>query len=71
MLSPSLYTKNKNEKKSYFIKNWGKCDICKNYFINENTFTCKVTNKKCCINNDLDCNCMKVICLIRCTNCNE
>ena len=30
VLSPSLYTKNKNEKKSYVIKSCGKCDICKN-----------------------------------------
>ena len=43
ILSPSLYTKNKNEKKSYVIKICGKCDICKNYFISDNTFTCKVT----------------------------
>ena len=42
ILSPSLYTKNKNEKKSYVIKNCGKCDICKNYLISDNTFTCKL-----------------------------
>ena len=71
-LSPSLYTKNKNEKKSYVIKTCGKCDICKNYLISDNTFTCKVTRKKYCINNDFDCStCMNVIYLISCTNCNE
>ena len=42
ILSPSLYTKNKNEKKSYVMKNCGKCDICKNYLISDNTFTCKL-----------------------------
>ena len=34
------------KKKSYVIKNCGKCDICKNYFISDNTFTCKVSKKK-------------------------
>ena len=66
-----MYTKNTNEKKSYVIKNRGKCDICKNYLISDNTFTCKVTNKKYYINNDFHCNCMNVIYLISCTNCKE
>ena len=70
ILPPSLYTKNKNEEKSYVIKTSGKCDICKNYLISDNTFTCKITSKK-YINNDFDCNCMNVIYLISCTNCNE
>ena len=70
ILSPSLYTKNKNEKKSYVIKNCGKCDICKNDLISDNTLTCKVINKKYYINNDFDCNCMNIIYLIRYTNCN-
>ena len=39
--------------------------------ISDNTFTCKVTNKKYYINNDFDCNCKNVIYLISCTNCNE
>ena len=52
ILSPSLYTKNKNEKKSYVIKNCGKCDICKNYLISDNSFICKVTKEKNYINND-------------------
>ena len=66
-----MYTKNKNEKKSYVIKDSGKWDICKNYLISHNTFTCKVTNRKYYINNDFDCTCMNVIDLISCTNCNE
>ena len=71
ILSPSLYTKNKKEKKSYVIKNCGKFDICKSYLISDNIFTCKVTDNKYYINNDFDCNCMNVIYLISCTNCNE
>ena len=71
ILSPSLYTRNENEKKCYVIKNCGKCDIRKNYSINDNTFTCKVKNKKYYINNDFDCDCMNVIYLISCTNCKE
>ena len=39
ILSSSMYTKNKKEKKSHVIKNCGKCDICKNYLISDNTFT--------------------------------
>ena len=32
ILSLSLYTKRKNDKKTNIIKNCGKCDICKNFF---------------------------------------
>ena len=46
ILYPSLNTKNKNEKRSYVIKNCGKCCICKNYLISDNTFPWKVFNKK-------------------------
>ena len=28
ILSPSLHTKRKNDKKTNIIKNYGKCDIC-------------------------------------------
>ena len=66
-----MYTKNKNEKKSYVIKSCVNCDICKNYLIGDSIFTCKVTSNKYYINIDLDCNCINVIYLIRCTNCNE
>ena len=30
--------KNKNKNKSYVIKNWWKCDICKNYLISNKSF---------------------------------
>ena len=70
ILFPPLYTKNKSEKKSYAIKNCEKWDICKDYLISHNTFTCKVTKKKYYINNDFECNSMNVIYLISCTNCN-
>ena len=39
--------------------------------ISDNTFTCKVTNKKYYINNDFDRNYMNVIYLVSCTNCRE
>ena len=70
ILSPSFYTKSKKEKKSYVIRNCGKCDIRENYLITGNTFTCRVTNEKYYINNDFDCNSMNAIYLISCTNCN-
>ena len=60
ILSRSLYTNTKNEKKYYVIKNCGNCDICKNYLISDDTF-----------NNDFDCNCINVVYLISCTYCNE
>ena len=71
ILSPSLYTKCKNDKKTNIIKNCGKCDICKKILISDSSFICKVTNKKYHIKNDFDCNSMNVIYLISCTNCNE
>ena len=71
ILSPSLYTKRKSVKKINIIKNCSKCDICKNFLISDNSFVCKVTNKKYHIKNDFDCNSMNVIYLISCTNCNE
>ena len=59
-------------KRSFMSKKTrGKCDICKNYLISDNTFTCQVTDKKYYIKNDFDCNCMNVIYLISCANCNE
>ena len=45
ILSSSLYTKNKNEKKSYVIKNCGKCDICKKYLISDNSFILKLPTR--------------------------
>ena len=33
-------------KRNLMSHNCGKCVICKNYLISDNTFTCKVTNKK-------------------------
>ena len=63
--------KNKNEKKSYVIKNCGKRDISKNCLISDNTYTCKVTSKKCYINNDFDHNYMNDVYFIRWTNCNK
>ena len=61
--------------KTYFQKILSVCflreiEICKNYLIIDNSFTCKVTNKKYHINNDFDCNCVNVIYLISCPNCN-
>ena len=61
----------KMTKKTNIIKNCGKCDICKKFFISDSSFICKVTNKKYHIKNDFDCNSMNVIYLISCTNCNE
>ena len=67
-ISTSLYTKTKNEKKILCHK---KRDICENYLISDNIFTCKGTNKKYYINKNFDCNSMNVIYLTSCTNCNE
>ena len=37
-LSPSLYAKNKNEKKFYVTENCQKYDICRNYLFNDNRY---------------------------------
>ena len=54
-----------------YRKNFGKCDICKDYLISANKFNCKINNKKYYINNDFDCNSLNFLYLIGCTNCNE
>ena len=41
ILPPSLFPPKFNENGSY-ITNYNKCDICKNYLISDNKFTCKV-----------------------------
>ena len=58
-------------KKTYIIKNCGKCDVCKYFLISDSSFICKVTNKKYHIKNDFDCNSINVEYLISCANCNE
>ena len=67
--SQSLHTKNKKEK-NLVIETCAKSDIFKNHMISDNIVTCKVSHEKYYINN-YDCNCMNVIYLISCTNCNE
>ena len=67
--SQSLHTKNKKEK-NLVIETCAKSDIFKNHMISDNIVTCKVSHEKYYIN-DYDFNCMNVIYLISCTNCNE
>ena len=54
-----------------YRKNFGKCDICKDYLISDNRFNCKISSKKYYINNDFDYNSMNFLYRIGCTNCNE
>ena len=69
ILAPSMCTKIKMKRSCG--KKRGKGDASNNYLISDNTFTCKITNKKYYIHNDFDCTGMNVIYLTSCTNCNE
>ena len=45
LLSPSLYPNRKSTKRNSIIS-YNSCDICKNYMVFRNMFTCTVTGKK-------------------------
>ena len=68
ILSPSLFpAKPKNSESC--ITSCKKCDICKNYLLTDNKFTCKVTGRLYNVRGNLSCNSSDVIYLISCKNC--
>ena len=70
ILPPSLFpAKPKNSESC--IKSYEKCDICKNYFIIDNKFKCKVTGRFYNVRGNLCCNSSNVIYLISCKNCED
>ena len=70
LTAPSIYPKKTNTRTSS-ITNCNNCDICKNYMILDNTFTCTVTGKSYFIRVQLNCESINVIYLITCSKCLE
>ena len=70
LLSPSLYP-NRKSTKSNSIISCNSCDICKNYMVSENMFTCTVTGKKYFVKGELHCNSCNVIYLVEYSNCKQ
>ena len=70
LLAPSLYRNNKVNRANLIIT-CKKCDICKNYLISSNYFTCSVTDRRYYTTGVLLCNCNNFIYLITCQNCLE
>ena len=70
LLSPSLFP-NRKSTESNSIINCNSCDICNNYMVFENMFTCTVTGKKYFVKGELHCNSCNVIYLVECSNCKQ
>ena len=70
LLSPLLYP-NRKSTKSNSIISCNSCDICKNYMVSENMFTCTVTGKKYFVKGELHCNSCNVIYLVEYSNCKQ
>ena len=70
LLSPSLFP-NKKSTKSNSISSCNSCDICNNYMVFENMFTCIVTGKKYFVKGELQCNSCNTIYLAECSNCKQ
>ena len=68
LLSPSLYPKRKSAKSNSIIC-CNDCDICNNYMVFGNMFTCTVTDKKYFVKGELHCNSCNAICFVECSNC--
>ena len=68
LLSPSFYPNRKSTKSNSIIR-CNSCDICKNYMVFENMFTCTVTGKKYFVKGELHCKSCNVIYLVECSNC--
>ena len=70
LLSPSLFP-NRKSTKSNSIINCNSCDICNNYMVFKNMFTCAVTGKKYFVKGELHCNSCNVVYLVECINCKQ
>ena len=70
LLSPSLYP-NRKSTKSNSIISCNSCDICKNYMVFENMFTCTVAGKKYLVKGESHWYSCNVIYLVECSNCKQ
>ena len=72
LISPSLYPRTVTESASRVSKcNESRCDICKNYMVFKNEFTCNATGKIYKVRDDLTCKSDNVIYLISCKKCKQ
>ena len=70
LISPSLYPRTVTESASRVSKcNESRCDICKNYMVFKNEFTCTTAGKIYKVRGDLTCKSDNVIYLISCKKC--
>ena len=71
-ISPSMFPQTQVEPHSVVSKCKSKrCDICQNYLVCKNEFTCTVTGKTCKVGGKLCCTSSNVIYLISCKLCKE
>ena len=68
ILSSSLFP-SKAKQIEISITSCNKCDICKNFFVFDTKFKCKVTGRVYIIRGKLTCNTPNVVYLISCSNC--
>ena len=71
ILSPSLYPVIKRDSSSSSVTSCGKCDICKNFLVISNKFTCKASGKHYFIRGNLNCESKNVIYIISCKSCED
>ena len=72
LISPSVYRRTVTESASRVSKcSKSRCDICKNYMVFQNRFTCTVTDKIYKVRGDLTCKGDKVVYLISCKECKQ
>ena len=72
LISPSLYPRTVTESASRVSKcNKSRCDICKNYMVFKNEFTCTATGKTYKVRGDLTCKSDNVVYLISCKKCKQ
>ena len=70
MITRSLYPK-PSTKSNRTIVNCNKWDICKNFLITDNKFTCTATGNVSFIKGNLSCDSCNVVYLMPCSNCTE
>ena len=70
LLSPSLFPNRKSTKSNNIIS-CNSYDICNNYMVFENMFSCKVTGKKYFVKGELHRHSCNVMYLVECSNCKQ
>ena len=72
LISPSLYPRTVTESASRVSKcNESRCDICKNYMVFKNKFTCTAIGKTYKVRGDLTCKSDNIVYLTSCKKCKQ